>query len=263
MIRTNFIHTTLYAALSLGFVACTGVDKDTVGDSESEGETSESAGSTSAGSTSAGESASSTGGDSGSDTANGGDTSTSGATSGEDPSTTDAPTSTSGSTDSTGGEGDSVSESCEAACEVVLVCLEDQYESMEECVADCIEETMPDEPSAECEAAVIDFNSCVAAASCEDLDSDIFCEAELDLMIELCDFDADDCTGSVGGDALSCGIIQECSGESMMELLCVGDLCRCFVDAEEVGSCTNDVCVDDLDPDVLYEKAFTCCGFEF
>jgi len=263
MIRANFIHTlrtTLCVALSLGLVACTGIDKDTIGDSESEGDTtSESA----TGSTSGGES--STGGDSGSDTDVGGDTegntSTTGATTGEDPTTT-GEVSTTGTTGSTGGEGDDIVESCEDACEVVYVCLAGEYESMEECVADCIAETTPEEPSAECEAAVIDFNSCVAVASCEDFESDTFCETELDLMIEVCDVGGEECTVGIGGDAESCGIVQDC-GEGSMELDCAGDSCRCLLDDEEVGSCTNDVCVDELDPNALYVKALTCCGFEF
>jgi hypothetical protein len=37
----------------------------------------------------------------------------------------------------------------------------------------------------------------------------------------------------------------------------------CLLDEEVVGSCENDVCVDELDPSVLYDKALTCCGFEF
>ncbi len=270
MTRVNFIHTlrtTLCAALSLGLVACTGVDNDTVGESETE-----SASSTGT----AGESASSTSGAS----ADGTDGTESGTGGGTEVSTTDEPTTgddTTGNNDSTstdgttgmtsstgttGGVPDGIPESCEVACEVVYVCLVDEYESMEACVAECIEETTPQEPSAECEAAVIDLNQCIAGGTCEEFESEAFCESQVDAMIELCDFDDDICSVGIGGDSESCGIIEECE-EGSMELRCEGESCLCLVDNEEVGSCKNDVCVDDLDPNDLYGKASECCGFEF
>jgi hypothetical protein len=268
MNRANFIHslrTTLCAALSLGLVACTGIDKDTVGDSESESDaTGESATDTTGASASQTSGASDTDG-SGSGGGTEGSASTTGDSStGEDSTSTGevSTSGTSGTSGSTGGQGDSIPESCEAACEVVYVCLVGEYDSMEACVAECVEETMPEEPSAECEAAVIGFNTCVAAGSCEDFDKETFCEAELDLMIEVCDFGGDECTVAVGGDSESCGIIEDCDDGSM-ELRCEGDSCLCLVDDEEVGSCKNDICVDELDPNGLYDKALSCCGFEF
>ncbi len=268
MTRVNFIHTlrtTLCAALSLGLVACTGIDNETVGESESE------TGASSTGTT--GESASSTSGASTDDT----DGTEGGTGGGTAVSTTDEPTSTegdttgddststggtTGATSTTGGGADSIPESCEQACEVVFVCLADEYESMEACVAECIEETTPDEPSPECEAAVVDVNLCIAGGTCEEFEGEEFCESQVDAMIELCDFDGEICSVGIGGDSESCGIIEEC-GEGSTELRCEGDSCLCLVDEEEVGSCKNDVCVDELDPSVLYDKALTCCGFEF
>jgi len=268
---------TLCAAISLGLGACVGGDKDTstvgdsIGDSDSDSDSDSSTGSTTEDPSVSGTSTGGPGTDSESASTGQETLSTSGetitdGTDGTDPTDPTDPTDTTGGTTegttegTTGGDG-SIPESCAQACEVVYECNPEEYESIEGCIAECTEgSTIPD-ASDSCEAAIVGFNLCLSMATCEDIEDEAVCLEEQEEIEGACDL-GDECIMGVGGDAESCGILEDC-GDSSMELKCEGKECLCLEDGEQVGSCTNDVCADELDADALYDKAFECCGFEF
>ena len=248
-------------SLSLGLVACTGDDKgddsdtaaSTGGDTETTGGTTTTDGTAGSGSASA----TSTDG-----TGTAGTTEmTSTAGTSTDTGTT-AGTSEGTTAGTTGGDG-SIPASCEVACETIYGCFPEDYASMAECVELCVEESTPQEFDPACEAAVVDFNECLAGASCQELadeESDV-CFAELTAFLGACDAGEGECINSAGGDAQSCGISEMCR-DSSLEFQCEGELCRCVEDGVEVATCQNDVCMDELDFELLSQRAFECCGWE-
>ena len=154
MIRTNLV---LVLSLSLSLLcpaltACSGDDAATEGSSDT-------------GSTS--------GGDSDTDATGMNSTSTTGETTGE----------------ATTGEvtgGDEVTESCEAGCDVYFECFPDEYESIDECIVDCVESTVQREPN--CEAALVAWNNCIATLECAEIDDENACPEELEVLIQHCEF---------------------------------------------------------------------------
>ena len=255
------LRTTFCTALSLGLGACVGGEGETM---TASGATTTSGGSTS-GSTGESEGTSGTSGTSGttgtsgsgsaSDSATTGESSTTGVSSTTGESSTTGDTSTTGST--TGGGG-SFQGSCEDACATFYGCMPDAYESLEACILECLD-GLPQDANAQCEAAYVSVNECVAGSSCMELEGD-FCSAEVGQIFALCDLEQ--CDVTAGGGADECSIAEIC-GDLSQEMICSGKTCQCIEDGSDVGSCDNDVCVDGVEFDTLAEKAFSCCGFEF
>lgn len=248
-------------ALSLGLIACTGDDKgddsdtaaSTSGDTETTGATTGTDGTAGTAGTGSASATSTDGMTAGTTTAGTTDGTTAGTT---------AATTTAGTTDSTGGDG-SIPASCEAACATIYGCFPEEYESMAACVELCVDETTPREPDPGCEGAAVAFNECLAGLTCQQLvdEEDLTCMAELLALEEACDFGGEECINSAGGDAQSCGISEMCRGSSL-SFECEGELCRCIEDDVEVATCNNDVCADELDFELLSQRAFECCGWE-
>lgn len=260
------IQSLISLALALPLSACVVVSGDT--DSATDGTTTATSSST----------GSSTGADSETSSAT---TTASGTDSDSDStgsSTADAtatdPTSTSGSTtadsdsdsDSTGTGGDAAAilESCEAACEVLLECYPDEFDSLDFCVELCVDESTPPELDAECEAATIAVNKCIGTSSCDDLESRDFCGAEQDAADLVCDSGDGECFGGGGADVegTECEFFEECVGEYKHEFFCTVDTCECFEDGEKTQECAPqmNLCAD-FDPSVLEDYSLECCGW--
>ncbi|MEZ4379845.1 MAG: hypothetical protein R3A79_00750 [Nannocystaceae bacterium] len=246
----------LCASLSLGLVACVGGEKETDSAADSESSATESGSSTSDTSSS---SASSTGGtDSSSDGSSGTDSDSAGGTS----TTDDVDTSSSGDATSTG-EGTTgmadpgLEAACGDACEVLVGCYPDEWESVEACAQECADPF--NTPNEACELAAIDYLDCLGGLTCPELEEGA-CDAEESAAMEACEGEV--CSVGVGGGEGTCGIIEECA-EGTREMSCAEKSCVCLVDGEAVGECENDVCLDiEPDPEAIHEKALSCCGFE-
>ncbi|MEZ4454474.1 MAG: hypothetical protein R3B09_33795 [Nannocystaceae bacterium] len=262
----NFTSLTSFA-LSLALVGCIGDDKDDATDTaaSSSGATETTGGSTAGTST---EGTAGTDGTAGSGTDSATSTTAGTTTAGMDSDGTTLATTAATTADPTTGTtagttGDSgIPESCDKACELVYGCFPEEFESKDECVMLCIDESSPAEPDDACEAAAVALNECIAALSCLQLmnPNGEPCADEQGVFDEVCG-GGDVCSIGIGGDANSCGISQECP-DSSQALECEGELCRCLEDGVEINTCPNDVCSDEIDFDALSKKALECCGFD-
>jgi clumping factor A len=258
------IQTLISLAIALPLSACVVVSGDT--DSATDGTTSASSSSTGSSTGADSETSSATTTASGTDS----DSDSAGSTT-ADATATD-PTSTSGSTTAdsdsdsagTGGDAAAILESCEAACESLLECYPDEFESLDFCVGLCVDESTPPELDAECEAATIAVNTCIGASSCDDLESRDFCGAEQDAADLACDSGEDDCFGGGGGneEGTECEYFEECVGEYNHEFFCTVDTCECFEDGEKTQECAPqmNLCAE-FDPSVLEDYSLECCGW--
>lgn len=261
MITTIRNRLLLALALLCPAAACTGDDATSEGGSDTASSSSTS--STSAATETTGMSASSTT-DASSSTSTG--DSAGGMTDSEGSSTgTTADSGDSDTTDTTGTTGGdaAIQTSCETACEVLVACVPDQWESLEQCVEACVTASTPPAPDADCEAANIALNECIGAAECADLEGEDLCTAESDAASDACDDGGDICSGSAGTnpEGTECLIGEECP-DYKHELLCNEETCTCFEDDVMTAVCPQEMnlCAD-FDPSVLDDIGATCCGW--
>jgi len=187
MIRTNLVLVLSLSLLCPALTACSGDDAATEGSSDT--------GSTSGGDSdtdATGMNSTSTTGETTGEATTGeattGEATTGEATTGE-ATTGEATTGEATTGEATTGEvtgGDEVTESCEAGCDVYFECFPDEYESIDECIVDCVESTVQREPN--CEAALVAWNNCIATLECAEIDDENACPEELEVLIQHCEF---------------------------------------------------------------------------
>ena len=250
------IRKSLIPALALALfipVACTGADGTTDGGSDTDA-SSTSTSSTSTSSTSTSGATESTGMTGSASDSDGTSTTTDSSTSGTSGTTT-ADTDTGGSP--------ALAESCAKACEVVIACYPDEWDSLDACVATCVNESTPVEPDAECEAAFVAFNECLGMAECADFESEDLCLAEGEQINAVCESGGEECSGSAGSDpnGTECSVSEECP-DYTHEIICTAESCTCYEDDVMTAVCPQqmNVCMD-FDPSILDDIGADCCGW--
>jgi len=162
-------------------------------------------------------------------------------------------------TTDTGTTGDPLTEElCTQACAVVIDCMGDIPNCVEECIA------QHEALDAECLGFEQALTSCIAGLTCDELNQFFEsspepypCQAE---EAQVCDSPACSVSVGMGQNPEDCSIEYMCPDQPTYAVDCNVDGCTCLVDGAEVGGCSNalDVCGSDGDVGPIND----CCGFD-
>lgn len=209
-------------------------------------------------------------------------TTSGGATTGDTPTTDAMSDGTMGGGESTGGQSTATSTTttsgetttgdeppppelvaaCTAACETFFECIMPApFPDMATCIEGCTEAA--EGGSAECVAASVAFDNCIAGLDCPAFNDAVMnedfgeCADEFEASETMCQ----SCEGFAGVGEDGCSLGQTCPDAPTIEIRCEGDTCSCLEDNVPQAECAaNGVCAADMA--ALQQLAAECCGFE-